>query len=132
MAHSVTTFLMFEGSAEEAMKLYVSLFNDSEITSIERYGPGEAGAEGTVKRATFKLCGQNVMCSDSAVKHAFTFTPSISLFVACASENELIDAFDKLSNDGKVLMPLNNYGFSKKFGWVSDRFGVSWQLNLAT
>ncbi len=59
----------------------------------------------------------------------FTFTPSISLFVECKSEVELDEAFNRLAEGGAVLMPLNNYGFSKKFGWLNDRFGVSWQLN---
>ena len=70
------------------------------------------------------------MCSDSFVKHPFTFTPSISNFVTCSSEEELDNLYEKLNEGGQALMPLNNYGFSKKFGWVNDRFGVSWQLNL--
>jgi predicted 3-demethylubiquinone-9 3-methyltransferase (glyoxalase superfamily) len=130
MARAVSTFLMFEGVAEQAMNLYVSLFKDSTVTRIERFGPGEQGAEGTVKQAAFTLCGHNLICFDSFVKHGFTFTPSISLFVDCESEAELDAAFKELSADGQVLMPLDNYGFSTKFGWVNDRFGVSWQLNF--
>jgi predicted 3-demethylubiquinone-9 3-methyltransferase (glyoxalase superfamily) len=130
MPRAVATHLMFEGAAEKAMNLYISLFSGSEIKKIERYGPGEQGAEGTIKRADFTLGGHPLICIDSPVKHAFTFTPSMSLFVDCENEAELNEAFNKLSEAGKVLMPLNNYGFSKKFGWVSDRFGVSWQLNL--
>lgn len=130
VAHSITPFLMFEGSAEEAMRFYVGLFHGSEVKRIERYGQGEPGPEGTVKRADFTLAGQNVICIDSPAKHAFTFTPSMSLFVECESEAELNNAFEQLSEGGQVLMPLDNYGFSKRFGWVSDRFGVSWQLNL--
>jgi len=64
------------------------------------------------------------------VKHQFTFTPSISLFVDCDSETELEELFSRLSAGGAVLMPLDNYGFSTRFGWVNDRFGLSWQLNL--
>ena len=67
---------------------------------------------------------------DSPVKHDFTFTPSMSIFVDCEDEGELIKAFNQLSSEGEVLMPLDNYGFSTKFGLVNDRFGVSWQLNL--
>ncbi len=95
------------------------------------YGPGEQGAEGTVKRATFTLAGQDFHCIDSPVKHGFTFTPSISLFVECESEAELEEGFRQLSVGGIVLMPIGNYGFSTKFGWVQDRFGLSWQLNLS-
>ena len=64
------------------------------------------------------------------MKHAFTFTPSISLFVDFASADELGAAFANLSKGGKVLMPVDNYGFSRRFGWCVDRSGVSWQLNL--
>lgn len=130
MARTITPQLMFEGNAEHAMTFYVSLFPSSAITHIDRYGPGEPGAQGTVKRASFTLAGRTFTCIDSPAVHAFTFTPSISLFVECESETELDEAFRQLSAGGTVLMPLDNYGFSTKFGWVNDRFGVSWQLNL--
>jgi predicted 3-demethylubiquinone-9 3-methyltransferase (glyoxalase superfamily) len=127
----VSTFLMFqEGNAEEAMNFYTSIIEDSQITSIVRYGANEAGPEGTVIQAAFRLKGQEFMCSDSYVKHQFTFTPSFSIFLTCNTEEELDHLYEKLSEGGEELMPLNDYGFSKKFGWVNDRFGVSWQLNL--
>jgi predicted 3-demethylubiquinone-9 3-methyltransferase (glyoxalase superfamily) len=128
---SVTPFLMFEGAAEEAMKFYVSLFSESKIVSMVRYGPNEAGAEGSIKKAAFSLNGRTFACSDSPVKHDFSFTPSISLFVELDSESDIDQIFQRLADGGKIFMPLNQYGFSRKFGWVSDRFGVSWQLNLA-
>ena len=130
MARAVTTFLMFDGLAEEAMNFYVSLFKGSEILGVERFGPGEQGKEGSMKKASFRLVGHDLLCFDSPIKHAFTFTPSISLFVDCENEAELDEAFKQLSKGGVVLMPLGNYGFSTKFAWVNDRFGVSWQLNL--
>jgi predicted 3-demethylubiquinone-9 3-methyltransferase (glyoxalase superfamily) len=130
MAQTVTPFLMFEGVAEEAMTFYVLLFN-GEIVSITRYGPGGPGPEGSVKRADFTLAGQHVICIDSHVKHAFTFTPSMSLFVECSSQAELDQVFVELSANGAVLMPPGNYGFSARFTWLNDRFGVSWQLNVA-
>lgn len=126
----VASFLMFEGNAEEAMNYYVSLIEDSSVTSIVRYGPEGPGAEGSVVQATFTLKGQEFMCIDSHVKHAFTFTPSFSIFVTCDTEGELDRLYDDFSAGGKVLMPLGNYGFSTKFGWVVDKFGVSWQVNL--
>ena len=126
----ITTFLMFDGKAEEAMHYYVSVFDQAEIVSIHRYGANEAGAEGTVVHATFSLAGQVFMCIDSYVKHDFTFTPSISLYVACATEEEIDRLFEQLSQDGKVFMPLAAYPFSDKFAWVADKYGVSWQLNL--
>jgi predicted 3-demethylubiquinone-9 3-methyltransferase (glyoxalase superfamily) len=130
VAKSVTPFLMFEGKAEAAANLYVSVFRDSSIKLIERWGPGEQGAEGTVKLCHLSVAGQPLRFFDSPVKHGFTFTPSISLFVDCESEAELDAAFAKLSSEGGVLMPPGNYGFSAKFAWINDRFGVSWQLNL--
>jgi predicted 3-demethylubiquinone-9 3-methyltransferase (glyoxalase superfamily) len=130
MARAVSTFLMFDGVAENAMRFYVSLFKDSEIKSVQRFGPGEGGAEGTIKTARFTLAGHHLICFDSPIKHNFTFTPAMSIFVDCESESELDEAFKQLSTGGSVLMPLDNYGFSTKFGWVNDRFGVSWQLNL--
>ena len=127
----VLPFLMFEGDAEKAMDFYASLFPDSEILAIERYRAGEQGREGTVKRATFRVAGQTVLCIDSFVHHDFTFTPAFSLFVECDSAEEIAALFAALSEGGKILMPLGAYGFSRQFGWTNDRFGVSWQLNLA-
>lgn len=127
----ITTFLMFEGKAEEAMNFYTSLFNQSEIVSISRYDENGPGKEGTVIHATFTLNGQEFMCIDSYVKHDFTFTPAMSLYVTCDTEEEIETVFNKLAQDGKVLMPLGSYPFSKKFGWLNDKYGVSWQLTLA-
>lgn len=112
------------------MNLYASLFPGSEIGPIDRYGPDEGGDEGAVKRASFRIGGHDLVFNDSPVTHDFTFTPSISLFVECDSEAELNTAFASLEEGGQVLMPLGDYGFSTRFGWLSDRFGVSWQLNL--
>jgi predicted 3-demethylubiquinone-9 3-methyltransferase (glyoxalase superfamily) len=81
-------------------------------------------------QATFTLKGQEFMCIDSNVKHEFSFTPSFSIYVACNSEDEIGTLYQKLNEGGQALMPLGNYGFSKMFGWLNDRFGVSWQLNL--
>jgi predicted 3-demethylubiquinone-9 3-methyltransferase (glyoxalase superfamily) len=121
---------MFEGRAEEAMTLYLSALPGSRIVSIKRYGDEGPGKPGSVMVATFEIAGLTVMCSDSPVSHAFTFTPSTSLFVTCEDEDELTRVAATLRHDGAVLMPLDNYGVSRMFTWVTDRFGVSWQLNL--
>ncbi|MEV0590362.1 VOC family protein [Nonomuraea cavernae] len=132
MSQKITTFLMFQGNdAEEAMTCYMSLFDDSEILSISRYGADGPGEEGTVQHALFTLAGQPYMAIDSNVKHEFTFTPSISLYVNCESVDEIERLYAALLDKGGALMPLGSYGFSTKFGWLNDRFGVSWQLNLA-
>jgi predicted 3-demethylubiquinone-9 3-methyltransferase (glyoxalase superfamily) len=130
MSTTVTTFLMFEGKAEEAMNFYVSLFKDARVTEITRYGKDEGGPEGSVMKATFSLAGRDFYCIDSPAKHGFTFTPSISLFVECDSESEVDTLFARLSDGGAVMMPLDAYPFSKKFGWAADRYGVSWQIML--
>lgn len=127
----ITTFLMFDGQAEEAINLYVSLFDDAEILSITRYGPDGPGAEGTVQHATLSLNGQTFMGIDSNVEHAFRFTPAVSLYVRCDTEEEIDRLFEELSRDGEVHMPLDAYPFSEKYAWISDRYGVSWQLSLA-
>ncbi len=128
----ITTFLMFQdGRAEEAITFYLSLFDDAEIVNIKKYGPDGTGTEGTVEHAIFTLAGQQYMAIDSPVSHAFDFTPSISLWVDCASEEEIDRLYGTLLEGGTALMPVGEYGFSRRFGWVNDRFGVSWQLNLA-
>jgi predicted 3-demethylubiquinone-9 3-methyltransferase (glyoxalase superfamily) len=130
MTAKVVPFLLFEGKAEEAMTFWTSLIPGSTVGDVVRYGPGSGAAEGTVMRATFTVGGQTVACTDSALKHAFTFTPAFSFFVTVDSEEEVRRLTDALSEDGATLMPLGDYGFSRLFAWVSDRFGVSWQLNL--
>jgi predicted 3-demethylubiquinone-9 3-methyltransferase (glyoxalase superfamily) len=121
----IMTFLMFEGTAAEAMNFYISLFEDAEILSVTR-----DEAAGTVRHAIFSLAGQRFMCIDSSVSHDFGFTPSMSLYVQCRDEAEIDRLYSALVGGGTALMPLGSYGFSAKFGWVNDRFGVSWQLNL--
>jgi predicted 3-demethylubiquinone-9 3-methyltransferase (glyoxalase superfamily) len=83
-----------------------------------------------VKRADASFGGHALVVIDSPPVHDFTFTPSMSLFVECETVEELNAAFAALSSDGKVFMPPDHYGFSRRFGWCADRFGVSWQLNL--
>lgn len=127
----VTPFLMFQGGiAEEAMNYYTSLIEDSEIKSITRYGAEGPGEEGTVIQAVFSLKGQEFMCIDSHIDHEFTFTPSFSIYLTCDTEEEIDSLYDKMMQNGTALMPINNYGFSKKFGWLVDQFGISWQLDL--
>lgn len=70
------------------------------------------------------------MCIDSHVNHEFTFTPSFSIYLTCDTEKEIDELYNKMIRNGTALMPINNYGFSEKFGWLVDQFGVSWQLNL--
>jgi predicted 3-demethylubiquinone-9 3-methyltransferase (glyoxalase superfamily) len=128
---TATPFLMFQGgTAQGALDLYFATLPDSGMVRVERYAQGDTGPAGTIKVATFTLCGREFMCSDSPIKHGFAFTPSSSIFVDFDSQAELERVFGVLSQGGQVLMPLDDYGFSRRFGWLNDRFGVSWQLDL--
>ena len=127
----ISTFLTFQKEdAEQAMNYYLKLFANSKIVQIKRWGKEGPGKEGSIMHATFYLNGKSFMCSDSPPIHEWGFTPAVSNYVECVDESELERLFTKLSENGKVMMPLDNYGFSQKFGFVEDRFGISWQLNL--
>jgi predicted 3-demethylubiquinone-9 3-methyltransferase (glyoxalase superfamily) len=126
----IRPFLMFDGKAGEAMNFYVSLFPDTEVLHVLWYGPNGPGAEGSVMKASFRIGNQTVMCTDSFVKHDFSFTPAFSLFVECDSEEEIRRFYAAPMAGGNALMPIGEYGFSQMFAWVNDRYGVSWQLNL--
>lgn len=129
--NEISTFLTFQNSdAEEAMNFYVSLFENSRVLDVQKYGKDGPAPEGTIMCASFELNGSKYACSDSYIKHEWDFTPGVSNFVSCTSNEELERLFKALSEDGNIFMPLDNYGFSQKFGFVEDRFGVSWQLNL--
>ncbi|MGD0191748.1 MAG: VOC family protein [Rhizomicrobium sp.] len=129
---TIRPFLMFEGKAEEALNYYLSVFPDGKLLESTRYGPGQVGKEGSVATAVFVVAGQTIMCSDSPVKHAFGFTPAFSLFVDCQSEAVFDRVWSALSQECSVFMPPGDYGFSRWFGWLSDRYGVSWQISLRT
>lgn len=131
MKGQITTFLTFQKeNAEQAMNFYIELFDNSKVINIKRWKKEGPGKEGTIMHATFSLDGKLFMCSDSPPIHEWGFTPAISNYVECVDESELELLFIKLSENGKVMMPLDNYGFSQKFGFIEDQFGVSWQLNL--
>lgn len=142
-AASVTPFLMFEGEGGAAMDFYVQAFSPHLPAGVTRRDlRDESHPEtkdspdliGTVLHGEISLAGQHLRIFDSPPGHAFSFTPSISLFVdlpsTCTAE-ELDELADSLSAGGHPLMPPGDYGFSRRFAWVADRWGVTWQLNLA-
>jgi predicted 3-demethylubiquinone-9 3-methyltransferase (glyoxalase superfamily) len=129
MTQKITPFLWFDDNAEEAMNFYVSIFKNSEVLSVNRYGEAGPGQEGTVMTATFRLSGLEFMALNGGPQ--FKFTPAISFFVSCKNEQEVDGLWTNLSDGGIVLMGLGTYPFSDKFGWVMDKFGVSWQMSLA-
>lgn len=131
MVTTARTHLLFtKGGAAEALAFYKRVFDDLTVESID-YHDDDAGQDKVVRLASFTLAGQSFQCADSpGVTHEFGFTPAVSIFLDLDDRNELERIFAELAKGGGVLMPLDNYGFSDRFGWVNDRFGVSWQLNL--
>ena len=132
--NSISTCLMFvgdhAGKAHDAITFYTELFNNSELLSVEWHEASANEVAGTVKFARFSIAGVQYIAMDSSHDHAFTFTPATSQFVDCDSIEEIEYLYQALQEEGDSLMPLGEYGFSRRFGWVNDRFGVSWQLNL--
>jgi predicted 3-demethylubiquinone-9 3-methyltransferase (glyoxalase superfamily) len=112
----LTTFLWFDNQAEEAAKLYVSLFKNSKIASVSRYGDAGPGPKGSVMMVTFQLDGQEFMALNGGPQ--FTFTPAISLFVNCETQQEVDALWDKLSEGGR----------KDRCGWLTDKYGLSWQI----
>lgn len=127
---TIKPFLMFIGKAEEAINLYTSLFDQSEVISMNKYTNEVPGMEGQVMYSEIIIHDLTISVIDSADVHAFTFTPSTSLFVEFDSLGEFDRVYQGLLEGGSILMPLDTYPFSDKYAWLSDRFGVSWQLSL--
>ena len=112
----ITPFLWFDGKAEEAANFYVSIFKNSKILNIARCGEAGPGPKGTVMSATFRLDGQEFMALNG--EPMFTFSPAISFFVKCESQEEVDELWTKLSEDGE----------KQRCGWLKDKYGVSWQI----
>ncbi len=124
VGQKITPTLMYVGDqagrAEEAITLYTSVFEDSSVVGILRYGPGGEDREGTVKHAQFKLDDEVFMAMDSAIPHAFNFNEAISLLVNCETQEEIDYYWDRLSEGGDPK--------AQVCGWLKDKFGVSWQI----
>ena len=129
----IIPFLWFEDKAEDAVKFYVSLFPKSKIGGSADYD--EQGAKvsgrkaGSVMTIHFRLAGQKFLALNGGPY--FKFTPAVSFFVACDTEEEINKLYAKLSDGGKELMAFGKYPFAEKYAWINDRYGVSWQLILA-
>lgn len=112
----ITPFLWFDGKAEEAVNLYVSVFKNSKVVSVSRYGEAGPGPKGSVMSVTFQLDGQDFYALNGGP--LFTFTPAISFFVNCETQQEVDELWEKLSEGGK----------KDRCGWLKDKFGLSWQI----
>lgn len=117
----ITPFLWFDDRAEEAANFYTSVFKDSKIGQIVRNGEA-------VMVVDFSLGGQKFSALNGGPQ--FKFNPAVSFFAVCETETEIDAAWKKLSDGGEVLMPLDKYPWSEKYGWLQDRYGLSWQLSL--
>jgi predicted 3-demethylubiquinone-9 3-methyltransferase (glyoxalase superfamily) len=116
MQKKITTFLTFNGQAEEAVEFYTSIFENSRILSTTRYEAGGPGPEGELMSATFELAGQEFMALNGGP--SFTFSQGISLFVDYEDQEEVDELWEKLTDGGEP----------GPCGWLTDRFGVSWQI----
>ena len=112
----ITPFLWFDDKAEEAMNFYFSIFKNSKVLKVTRYGEAGPGPKGTVMSATFQLEGQTFYALNGGP--LFSFTPAISFFVNCETQQEVDDLWEKLSAGGK----------KERCGWLKDKYGLSWQV----
>lgn len=117
--------LWFDNQAREAAEFYVSTFPGSRVTASTVL-PGTPS--GDTEIVAFELFGQGFMAISAGP--LFTFTPAISFFVNCSSEEEVDEYWAALSEGGSVMMPLDSYRFSPRYGWTSDRYGLSWQIGV--
>jgi predicted 3-demethylubiquinone-9 3-methyltransferase (glyoxalase superfamily) len=112
----ITPFLWFDDKAEEAMNFYVSIFKNSKIVSVSRFGEGGPGPKGKVMTATFQLNGQEFTALNGGPH--FTFSEAISFFVSCETQQEVDELWEKLSKGGE----------ESQCGWLKDKYGLSWQI----
>jgi len=112
----ITPFLWFDGKAEEAMNFYVSIFKNSKAKSVTRSGKSGPGSEGKVMSATFELDGQEFFALNGGPH--FQFTPAVSFFINCETQEEVDELWEKLSEGGE----------KSRCGWLKDKYGLSWQV----
>jgi predicted 3-demethylubiquinone-9 3-methyltransferase (glyoxalase superfamily) len=128
----ISPFLWYDKQAEDAAKFYTAVFKNSKMGSVTKYNEASGNASGmkpgSVMTASFEIEGYNFTAINGGP--VFKINPSISFFVNTKDEKEVDDLWAKFSDGGKVLMELNRYDWSKKYGWVEDKFGISWQLML--
>lgn len=116
MQDRITTCLWFDANAEEAVDFYVSLFENSRIVSVMHYGEAGPGPAGSVLSIGFELDGRSFMALNGGP--AYSFTPAVSMFVRCASQQQIDTLWDRLLEGGQA----------QQCGWITDRFGLSWQI----
>ncbi|MCJ7466639.1 MAG: VOC family protein [Maribacter sp.] len=130
MAQHLIPILLFEGQFDEALEFYGSIFADTQIEPLGMNPTGHLSNDSLQIHAILRLNGQRFLCIDSTTKNRKPRVSSQSIYVECTSELEIDATFKALTNGGEILKPLKDYGFSRKFGSLIDKFGTSWQLNL--
>ena len=120
-------FITIEQRAQEALDFYSAAFPSFVLHSLQHHAEPHGAL---IMLATFSIRGQELMISDSPIEHEWGITPGVSFFLDVDNETSLLSLAEQLSEEGKVMMPPGNYGFSKQFAWVEDRFGINWQLNV--
>lgn len=124
----ISTFITFSGNAEKAMNLYVSLFEDAKILSLAYFGEGERGVAGQVMNGEFEINGQSFMVMDMEKQYAPELNWGVSIFVRCQDEAEFDRLFAAFSEGGSVIMGPEAVNHLRKVSWVTDAFGITWQL----
>lgn len=129
----IIPYLWFDNQAEEAVNFYVAAFGEAEVGSVSRYEEENAEVSGrpaeSVMTVEFRLKGRDFVALNGGPY--FKFSPATSFFVNCSTRDEVDRLWEKLAEGGSVLMGLDKYPFSERYGWIQDKYGVSWQLNLA-
>jgi predicted 3-demethylubiquinone-9 3-methyltransferase (glyoxalase superfamily) len=116
VSQKIAPFLWFDGKAEQAANFYVSVFRNSKVLSVTRYGEAGPGPKGSVMSAVFQLEGQEFYALNGGPQ--FKFSPAISMFVNCETQQEVDELWEKLSAGGKT----------NRCGWLDDKFGLTWQI----
>lgn len=128
----ITPFLWFDNNAEEAVNFYTSIFKNSKKGTVTRYNEDSAKASGqqpgSVMTSSFQIYGHEFAALNGGP--IFKFNPSVSFFIVLENEKEVDNLWNALVDGGEVLMELQKYDWSEKYGWVQDKFGLSWQVGL--
>lgn len=128
MKATILPFLTFGGNAQSALDYYLSVFPETKVQNLSKYGTGERLPEGNILNATVELLGNTFILMDIEAEHAVPFSWATSFYIDCPTEELFDDLFAKLSVNGMVMMGPEPVLQFRKVAWVTDQFGVTWQL----
>lgn len=124
--HKITPYLWFDNQAEEAVNFYTSIFDNARINGVTRHGEAGPGPEGTVMLFNFELEGRPFIALNGGPQ--FNFTPAISFIVIYENREAVDRLWEQMVDGGNTILPIEEYPFNERYGWIEDRFGVSWQI----